>query len=452
LGKVVKNRSFEGSERYKMAFVSVIYLSVLLCILLFVRDYPNHMESNTTVHRLLKISPFNDAATFAKAAIEVVENGWLLPGSDWIFNLWPPGFVLLEALMLKILGMDCQLILALQVVAAVLLTSMLILNYVFLKKRIPLLLAICLPLLIFVFPVTRIFMLEPDGVSLGETYSIGFFLIFVLLALSSIEEKSLWAAVGAGVSLALAAYFRSQFEILLTMLTLCGVFLIVFRFLISKKQKQKTRFGFFEKSVLCALFFANLTTLPWRMYHFKNHNSFKWVHTQSLTFQNALKSNEHYSKVLGGGLITEGRGNLVCIIDPTTCGQTTDAGKIFFKTFLLNPIKWYTLKGEVIGKYWFSAADEWGAPGLVSTFLENLANSVLLLLALASVLMLFLKRLRSQACWPTLLWIHGGFLSAFLLIFTFAHFEVRYFFFPKIFFVFMAVLEFSLFFGRKKTA
>jgi hypothetical protein len=334
----------------------------------------------------------------------------------------------------------------------VLLTSMLILNYVFLKKRIPLLLAICLPLLIFVFPVTRIFMLEPDGVSLGETYSIGFFLIFVLLALSSIEEKSLWAAVGAGVSLALAAYFRSQFEILLTMLTLCGVFLIVFRFLISKKQKQKTRFGFFEKSVLCALFFANLTTLPWRMYHFKNHNSFKWVHTQSLTFQNALKSNEHYSKVLGGGLITEGRGNLVCIIDPTTCGQTTDAGKIFFKTFLLNPIKWYTLKGEVIGKYWFSAADEWGAPGLVSTFLENLANSVLLLLALASVLMLFLKRLRSQACWPTLLWIHGGFLSAFLLIFTFAHFEVRYFFFPKIFFVFMAVLEFSLFFGRKKTA
>ena len=41
---------------------------------------------------------------FATAAIDIAENGWISSYNDWIFNLWPPGFVLLEASIIKVAG------------------------------------------------------------------------------------------------------------------------------------------------------------------------------------------------------------------------------------------------------------------------------------------------------------------------------------------------------------
>jgi len=454
-------------HKHESLWIGVVYFLILLGIALWVRDIPNQPDAfNITLQQLIKTSTtMGDPASFATAAIDIAENGWVSRANTWIFNLWPPGFILLEALILKVLGPEAPVILVLQILAAVLFSIVLTLLRNFLSESVKSKAVFILPLLIFTFPVSRVFLLQPTGISLGESFAIGFFLLCILLAFRSVQRNSLSDAVYAGICLALSAYFRSQFEIIFLALTGWGILLAIAIFSISVKSLPRLNNGGIllaiairqyrlresvlpglVKTIAVVLLIAHAITIPWRAYHWIHDGSPFWVRTASITTGNSVMTSENLENA-HGGFVVAGGGNLVCRIDPTTCGDIVHAKKLFFKTFITHPFEWYSLKFDVIGKYWFSSVQNWVATANVESTSADVATNGLILFALIAIAaLLFTRKLRSHGAWILLMWFNISLLSAYVLIFTFAHFEVRYFYFPKIAGIVMLIIICSLYF------
>jgi hypothetical protein len=429
------------SFKYPLLGVGILYFSILLAIALFVRDIPLQPSAFDITHQnLIESTGMHDPASFATAAIDIAENGWISTANEWILNLWPPGFILLEALILKVFGADAPVILVLQILAASLFSFVLVLLYELLSTCVNGKFAFILPLIIFAFPVSRLFLLEPTGVVLGESFAIGLFLLSILLSFCAVEKKSVSYAVYVGICLALSAYFRSQFELILLALTGWGVLLIITSKLIRLRNTIEPELvKSVIKTIAVALLVANATTMPWRAYHWFYQGNPSWVQTGNLVFENSVKTSDQLNNASGGFLVAGG-GNLVCRIDPTTCGDTANAKKLFVKTFVENPVEWYALKFDVIGKYWFSSVTNWGKVKFEPTRIDMVTNLLLLIALIAIIVLLFSRRLRMQRSWPLLLWFNSALFSSYLLIFTIIHFEVRYFYFPKIAGIFMVVI------------
>lgn len=427
-------------------WVGGVYFLILLGIAFWIRDIPNQPDAfSITLQQLIKTSWWSDPVYAATAAIDIAENGWISSANDWIFNLWPPGFVLLEALIIKVLGADAPMLLVLQILAAVLFSVVLVLLYELLKAHVKGEVAIMLPLLIFAFPVSRVFLLEPTGISLGESFAIGFFLLGVLLALRSVGKNQVRYALYAGLSLALSAYFRSQFELILLALTGWGILLVIaLRFTRLRESIEPTLLRSIVMTIAVVLLVAHVATAPWRAYHWIYRGSPSWVETSNLVFENAVKTSERL-KQDSGGFVLEGGGNLVCRIDPATCGDTANARRLFIKTFIEHPIEWFLLKFKVIGKYWYSSVINWASVRTESSALDFVTNGLNLVVLIALFVLLLTRKVRSHRLYVLLVWFVASIFSAYALIFTLVHFEVRYFYFPKIAAIFLVLVVASLY-------
>jgi hypothetical protein len=446
--------------KHNTFWVGIVYFLILLSIAFWVRDIPNQQDSFNTIQQLINAGGMSDSASFATAAIDVAENGWISSANEWVFNLWPPGFVLLEALILKVFGLGVPIILVLQILAAALFAIVLTLLHDFLRTLVKSRLAVMLPLLIFAFPVSRVFLLEPGGVVLGESFAIGFFLLGVLLILRSVMKNSLRCAVYAGLCLALTAYFRSQFELILLALTGWGVLLvIVIQFTRLRNLTEPSAVKFIVKTIAITLLVAHAATAPWRVYHMvhlhynakiqKFEGSPSWVYTSQLIYENSVQTTEYLYKN-SGGFVVAGAGNLTCRIDPATCGDTANAQKSFIKTFIKHPVEWYSFKFEVIGKYWFSSMKNRTHFKFSPTVADTLINGLLLMSLIALVCLLFTRKVRSHGSWILLMWFNASLISAYMLIFTLVHFEVRYFYFPKIAIMLMFIIVSSMYYQPMK--
>ncbi|MGE5472457.1 MAG: hypothetical protein ACM3X0_16805 [Bacteroidota bacterium] len=432
--------------KYELLLVTTGYFAVLICLAFGMHDIPHgYDEFKLTLEELCTTGGLGDPRSFATAAIDVAKNGWISSANDWIFNLWPPGFVLTEALIVRIFGFDAPVVAVLQVLAAGLFSVVLVLLYGLLRESVSSRSALLLPLVIFLFPVSRVFLLAPTGVTLGESYAIGFFLVGFLMALRSAQLDSLRYAALAGVCLALSAYFRSQFETILLVLTVWGIVLAVatrLKFMAMNPRLTTST----AKTIAVVLLVAHAAMLPWRGYHWSHHKTLLWVQTAQLMAQNSvMTSAELESK--GGGFVVAGAGNLTCRIDPATCGDTVNARQLLVQTLINHPLQWYSLKLEVIGQYWFAATGNWTAVATASTALDSLTNGMLLAVLVVVFALLFARKVRANVYWISLLWLNISMLSAYFVIFTVAQFEVRYFFFPKILGVVLFLVLSSIFLG-----
>lgn len=426
---------------------TLFYFLILLMIALFVKDIPIQYNNlmYLTPNELISLSTMGDPATFISTALEITRDGWVTSANQWVFNLWPPGFVLLEALIIKIFGINAPVILVLQILAAGLFSVVLTLLYEFLKGYINTIVALVLPLLIFAFPVSRVFLLEPVGISLGESFSIGFFLLFILLAIRSVGENLLRYAVYSGIFLALSAYFRSYFETILLFVTIWGILFIVV--ILLKKLYTDEKFKTLIKVMALILFVANLSTTPWRTYHFMYQDSIKWVGTSDLMFQNQVRHSKEF--VGPAGFILAGGGNVACRIDHDVCGKIGEAKKLVLKTYIHNPLKWYSTKFESIDKYWYSSIQNWTNVGGESLMVDKITNGIFLSMFILLNFLFMNSKIRKNNLYPLLIWFYASLFSSYLIIFTFAHFEVRYFYFPKIVIVFFFIILVAIYWKEK---
>ena len=161
-----------------------------------------------------------------------------------------------------------------------------------------------------------------------------------------------------------------------------------------------------------------------------------------------VKTNETL-KAENADWIIKGRGNMMCLVDKSTCGNINNNMILLIKTFLSNPVAWYSIKAEVIGDYWFSNVDGWMQVRKYKPTLGSLFFNWIILFMLAAIIFMTIK-LRKNSLVILLTWINISIFSLYLAVFTIVHYEVRYFYFPKIIIIFMFIILTVLLLNEKK--
>ncbi len=423
-----------------------LYISVLLLIVLLVRDAPHQPALGANIHNFMlppNAYAYNDPKYFAMGAVDLYHHRWFTPENYWLIRLWPPGFMTLQAALLYLFGVDAPIILLLGCLSAALFTAVLLIARRYLTLYLSVWLASLIPLLVFSVPLVRLFLLEPIGLVFGEAFSIGFVLIAVALVAISGHSGSKCAAASAGICLALAAYFRSQYEILVNFLTLFAVawlfWAVTARLVWRERLGPRGHLATGVSLALIVVLSAQLAMLPWRISSRLDPNiqSFAWVHTQRLIYKNNGMTDEELFKVQGGWIV-RGGGNLGCKIDAKYCGQSS--ARSFYASFARNAVEWYRQKVPLWKKYWFASNRTFGdaAVGGVPSATETAANIIFLICLFVTWPLLWMSRQSPEV--RMLVWFSLSLQTAFFLLLTFVHMETRYFYLLKIESLFMVLL------------
>lgn len=417
-----------------------VYFFIALCIGVFVRDMSTQPSLFLTLTNCMTLYGLGDPGSFATAGLDIHHYGWVTDQHVWIIHLWPPGFMMLEGYILDVFGTNAPFILILIVLNSLLFALLLLVFRECLSWVIPTKISSLLVLLPFLFPLTRFFLLEPAAIVYGEAFSIVFLLTAIFMLQIAAETSSWKKALIAGLMLALSAYFRSQFELIITVLTVMFLLIVICFFSIKMLGKinalNKDKLIKQLKMIALFLLATHLVLLPWRIHNYTESHSLSWVQTASLFYAAAGRTNEQFLES-GAGWLVAGGANVACNVDPSYCGKSDKHQ--FYKTFMQHYSAWYRLKFKLVGKFWFSStfSSLSAAPirGNISPpRMDTAVNWLFLIAILITLPLLWLIRRTPNAL--IISWVTVSFYSCFLVIFTFAPFEYRYFYAVKIFSVF----------------
>lgn len=417
------------------------YLIVALSIGVFVRDVPGQPSLLSTVADFTNSNPkWFDPVSFLGGALDFYANKQFTPAYYWLIHLWPPGFMVLEGAILLVFGIDAPFILILIVLTALCIAVLLSALRQYLLTIVPNDWISIVPLLPFGFPVTRLVLLEPAAVTFGEGLAIVFFLLGFALSLLAISRRTL--AIGAGVSFAFAAYFRSQFEPIVQALTGVAVVMLLYTaWRVLAKRKPRDRRPVIAIAIIVLT--AQLGILPWKLHNLATVGTFTWVQLD-LLYSNNGKTIKELQDV-GATALVEGGANIACRVDPTYCGKADRAA--YYRAFFTHLPQWYALKFSPTGMFWFSSLNSSTSPLPEGSVGALAADAVCLFFVVATLPLLWLVRRRDDA--PVYFWIELSFYGCFFLIFTFIHFETRYFYLIKLFATFSFVLLVAAAYGAR---
>lgn len=408
------------------------YFAVLIAIAMLATASSMEVWAYNLVDAAKGLS-YGDPKYFAATAMDISTHGWITDNSRWTFNLWPPGFMLLEGVLLKIFGNNAPMPLILLIISSSLFAT------IMMEMRRVLNSAMghwswLMPLMIFSFPAARVFLLSITGLLLGEWLSIGCFMGAILMLM----RRTLKGAIFAGVLFAISAYTRSQYEFFLNVMLFVSVGLMVLSFFWIKLGNPAHRQ--LAKYLLLSLVIAQTLMSPWRLYHSLNGGDLRWVYTGSFIISTSLSTD--------ATLIAEGRGwmqqggmNVACHIAPEHCGKVDAA--TYLRIFKDHPFEWISAKVKLLPEYWFSSVNAVSGSVLTApvttTDLGDFAfNGLFLFCFIGNFALLWLGRKSNSA----LLWcgVTLGIVISHFFIVTFSHLEVRYLYFIKIYSVFAFIL------------
>lgn len=202
----------------------------------------------------------SDAGSYLSAALSLVSNGGVDQAHAWVINLWPPGMLTLDALILRIAGTaNFGVVLALFIgsvvsftLAIAALTARRAFGYIPAIAGVTFL-ALSTPITIW-FLDLGLFYAEALGISA---------LLLCMMALAS-AQGSEWSlvillSVLAGVFLAVAAYFRAAFYGLITVLEIVALMQVAA--LVYWIVRRRIRRGAFDSAVLRSRQFASLCSV-----------------------------------------------------------------------------------------------------------------------------------------------------------------------------------------------
>lgn len=430
---------------YGAAGYLVACFAILVMIAFFARDGAVQVDPWSPIDQVFAGLSLDatDPVTFTQAATDIYRHGRLTAGNQWIFHLWPPGFISLEVAVLKLVGLRGPLIAVLQILACALLACMLSLQRIVLRPLVGRVAGGLLPLLITAFPIARIFLLSPFGVAFGETFSVTTFISACLLVYAAVDTRRLTLAVASGVGFALSAYFRSQYESVLVAATVAAMPLVgwfaVVALSVRTGQMKRAQANTIVRSVMVSLIIAHLLMVPWRLHNLSANGSVRWVQTLDIIMNNSLTPDRALI-AKGGQFVIEGGGNLACRLEPTYCGESDNS--LFFKAFVRHPVEWIEIKAALIKPYWFASSKDITIVRSDPSDFDNLCN--LIFLCCAASVPVLLVFLRSERTWPVLVWINVAFYGAFFLILVLVQYEIRYFYLLKLYSLSMSTLLMSM--------
>jgi len=404
----------------------------------------------STLKDVMQHYGIGDPGSFALGGLTLFHNKWFDANTVWLINLWPPGFMFLEACILKIFGEHAPIIIILQVLASLCLATTLgffnsLLTF-FTRKPI----ALLIPLMLLIPEQSRLYLVTPDSVLRGETFAISFALAGLFCLYLAYANNNKKTAIMAGIFFGLSAWFRSQFEMFFMVATLnvllTGIIYLSYKkinnqpasFILSKNIfKTLTPFS----TILIAIVMFHATTLPYRIYGYTRTHNLLWVQTSNLMMLNNFVTSEVMDKN-GASFLRAGGANTPCVIAPKECAEVSkqiaqglppfELRNKVIHILLQHPEAYISMKLKLLPEFWFSSPDT----GFMTT--KNLSDFIFIICFLWSIIWI-LTSLRSPLALISY-WLSSSIVLAYGLIFIFAHYETRYFIFFKIYFLVMAIL------------
>ena len=275
------------------------------------------------------------------------------------------------------------------------------------------------------------------------------FLLISSMLIIVLATKFSWKkGISAGFFLALSAYFRSQFEIVVVFFTITAVLVLIFYLINSKiysNKEVRPKNKYLLKIIGVVVLTANIFMIPWRIHNFLDVKSFSWVFSSNQIYLNASKTEAELNSV-GANFIVRGGGYLACHLEPNYCGQADK--KSFYRVFINHPIRWIGFKLSIIGDYWFSSLQNFTVPTLLPSKIDFLYNSFFLFMICSLIPLLWLLRKTKEGA--LLLWKSISFFTCLSMVLTFAHLEARYLYSIKLFSLFIWIILISLLWKRYK--
>ena len=348
----------------------------------------------------------------------------------------------LIGLILKLLGPSAPIVFSLQAVAGFALAGMFAFERRVLVSLVGATGAAILPFFVLLVPLFRNFLLEPEGVVLGETFALSMFFSCVFVLIVSLDKRSLGYAAAAGAFLAFSAYFRTQFELIVLILTFAALAFAAGAFVLCRFRPLRdgnSDCARTAKTLLVCVIVANALMFPWRLHNLGAIHSMRWVITSDVVGFDAF-ANTEYLTSNGSGFVVDGGGNLGCALEPPLCGKgkSSDLLPVFIRHFFA----WEAIKASILPKYWFASLDYLGSAAFAPTRADLIWNWLLALtFPLTFVGLLAARAYRWR---PFLIWLTASFCAYLFFVHSIVHFEVRYFFLPKMFFFHMTVLLVSI--------
>jgi len=429
--------------KFRMSLsVFFLYFSILLVSIYFIPFEDVRLNYDLTNLQVQQYYQGRDMASFASGGQAILDHGWFTDHATWLINLWPPGFMLLQGVILKIFGLNAPFIFILTIINCILWGVVFALMFAGLRERLPFLISLILPCLFLASSLFRNFILK-DGILLGETFSVAFSFLGIALILKKISDKYI-QFIGAGACFALSAYFRSQYEVFFTISTAIILPLLLIQVvkdcLSRKGLSLKHEQYFIFKGLIVTVISFHFFTMPFRIYNYTRMGSMSWVQSLELTWNNSWAYDDDLNK-LNGIFIVRGGGTTACHIQHDLCeqfhnqrvtGKNIDV-KILrnatIRTFLEHPFLWMKIKFSKLTSYWFES-------DFRNT--ENLLYLILILFSVGMIMLIHNKH--EQTVW---VWSGLSFLLAHVLIFVFVHFEERYLFFFKLYALFSSIMLLS---------
>ena len=425
----MKHLNYLLTLKYAPLAIFFFYVALFLPLALFVYENQPLFTYASTIQDIVSPRISGDPFYYGKVARDLVYTGWVLPDDCWIIRVWPPGLPILESIILKLVGENVPFVLFLQIVSVLGFSVFTTELSNFFKNYFSPTISVLLPACFALMPSVRFFMLGGDMLSYGEAYGIEGLLIGSLMAISAAQHQSARRAVLAGLMLALGAYFRPHIETILflaTLLTLAVYALSFMRHLKIQTSQTWRNIQANKRIILVILLSFHVATMPWRLHNFVEYKTLAWTESFNIVVRDSMEKADKLLSI-GGDFITKGEGNLVCEFEPQNCEAQNRKSARFFGTFFRHSYKWYAKKLEIFPRYWFADAGNYIMATQITKEWSSLALNGLFLAALIALLpLLYITRLHKS--WPVIALLGLSTLGACFVIFTFVHFEVRYFY------------------------
>jgi hypothetical protein len=327
---------------------------------------------------LSDIFGYGDNGSFLKAAIELQELGGLTNEKPWVINIWPPGMVWLNALLIQVFGSYFALAYA----SLLAITWASLISYVALKvlNKFGLFSAFAFSALLLASSPLQVWIFG-FGFFYSEGFSTAAFIWGLILLIESSQTQNRVHIVSLGVlsgsMLAIAAYFRASYSILETGLfvfaLLTGIALILGN-AVKGLFRLKRLFAPVFLSTTSAWVSMFLLMEPWLRFV---ESSIRFQRSWSVVSGNFFRGAWSERSLLPA-FLSDGGGGWACILEPDFCSEIakfeSSTGGQFpideitsrtVQAAILNPTEFLQDRLFFLSKGWFSVESSMGNPNLI---------------------------------------------------------------------------------------
>lgn len=280
-----------STYKHKASFnITIFFVFFIGSIFFFLKEF-KFFSNPTYLFRTPKVLMNElgggDKRWYFEAALNLHNFGYLIPDNYWIINLWPPGMMWTNYLMLDIFPSKRLYTLALIIFTSLALSLLLTVSVKFVIKETNTPTGIFFLVLLLISSTMRDWIISTEifyADTLGAIFMLLFFIVTLIFILN--PRQNLVLPIYGGITLAIAAYYRSPYYIVHYSLYIVMVILFVAVFVnFFKLHSNKKIYEQLAYSIIVLVVFKILT-LPW-IYFLENQirpGNSSWTVTQDTGF------------------------------------------------------------------------------------------------------------------------------------------------------------------------